>query len=97
VRHLRITNRDPDGTLRVDQIPLEMILRYAYWRGADESDTPSRLELALDTRAQSFPQVFQGSQADEVARALRLHRPPMREEVPFGAMVHDDQGANKYD
>jgi hypothetical protein len=97
VRHLRVTNRSPDGTLRVDQIPLEMILRYAYWRAPDESDRPSRLELSLDTRAAAFPQLFEGSQADEVARALRLHRPPMREEVAFGAMVHDDTGSGRYD
>ena len=90
MRHLRITNRDPDGTLHVFQIPLRRILGYAYRRGPDEGDAPSRLQLHLDRDSVSFPSLFEGSQADEVARALRLHRPPMRDEVDFGSLVVDD-------
>ena len=92
MRYLRITRRDAEGTLVTDQVPLSRILGYEYVRPADESDRPSRLTLSIDgpDSAHRFPILFEGAQADEVARALRLHRPPMREEVAFGALLTDD-------
>jgi len=93
MRHLRITTRDRNGTLLVQQLALRMIMAYTYIRHADESAEPSRLQLHLDESQQlfvDFPRLFEGSEADEVAKALRLHRPPMRDDAAFGAMVHDD-------
>jgi hypothetical protein len=95
VRYLRITRRDREGTLIVDQVPLSRILGYEYVRPADESAAPSRLTLTLDgpDGAHRFPILFEGAQADEVAKALRLHRPPMRDEISFGALLTDDDHA----
>jgi hypothetical protein len=92
MRYLRITRRDPEGTLVTDQVPVSRILGYVYERPADESARPSRLTLALDGPSvpYHFPVLFEGSEADEVAKALRLHRPPMRDEVAFGALLTAD-------
>jgi hypothetical protein len=92
MRYLRITRRDAEGTLVTDQVPLSRIVAYEYVRPADESAVPSKLTLSLGgpDAAHRFPILFEGSQADEVAKALRLHRPPMREEASFGALLTDD-------
>lgn len=90
MKHLRITTLDDDGTLHVFQLPLSRITAYGYRRSADESDHPSRLELALEPGTDWFPSLFSGSEADDVAKALRLHRPPMREGLAFAAMIADD-------
>lgn len=94
MRYLRLSRRDAQGILVTDQIPLTRILAYVYERAPDESAVPSRLTLSLDgpVAAQRFPILFEGAEADEVARALRLHRPPLRDEVDFGAVVVDDTG-----
>jgi hypothetical protein len=95
VRYLRITRRDAEGTLVTDQLPIARILAYLYERPADESDRPSKLTLSLDgpDAAHRVQILFEGSQADEVAKALRLHRPPLRDEVVFGALLTDDDGS----
>jgi hypothetical protein len=95
MRYLRITRRDAEGTLVTDQIPISRVQAYLYERPADESNRPSKLTLTIDgpTAPHRFPLLFEGSAADEVAKALRLHRPPLREEVDFGALLTDDDHA----
>lgn len=91
MKYLRLTTLDPDGTLSVEQIPLTEVTGYYYTRYADDSDRPSTLTLEVREPVGMFTTEFEGSRADDVAKALRLHRPPLSPEFTFGAMVHDDE------
>lgn len=91
MKYLRITTLDEEGTLSVEQIPLTEVTGYYYTRYADETDKPSFLKLEIREPVGMFPDEFEGSRADDVAKALRLHRPPLSPEFTFGAMVHDDE------